>query len=230
MFCKKVYQLLRGFGKRMFCSGETCPAPILDSGKRAILGLLLKRRAWGDFLPTPSVTYIDTTMSQNTRTAKTTNTDNRTGFWVLFATILASSMAFIDSTALNVALPALQNDLQANASDLLWIVNAYALLLASLLLVGGSLGDHYGRKRMFMVGIVLFAMTTLFSFITLPVEFDASRRGLAWINKSGFLAGRDYGMAKDGLWWAAMTYVVAALSSLATLAYYVMIFMGGRRN
>jgi Zn-dependent membrane protease YugP len=84
--------------------------------------------------------------------------------------------------------------------------------------------------QLLLVGIVLFAMTTLFSFITLPVEFDASRRGLAWINKSGFLPGREYGMAKDGLWWAAMTYVVAALSSLATLAYYVMIFMGGRRN
>ncbi|HUM45384.1 MAG TPA: zinc metallopeptidase [Chitinophagales bacterium] len=84
--------------------------------------------------------------------------------------------------------------------------------------------------QLLLVGIILFAMTTLFSFITLPVEFDASRRGLAWINKSGFMAGSDSEKAKDGLWWAAMTYVVAALSSLATLVYYVMIFMGGRRN
>lgn len=84
--------------------------------------------------------------------------------------------------------------------------------------------------QLLLTGIVLFALTTLFSFITLPVEFDASRRGLAWINKSGFMAGSDYDKAKDGLWWAAMTYVVAALSSLATLVYYILIFTNGRRN
>lgn len=84
--------------------------------------------------------------------------------------------------------------------------------------------------QLLLAGIVLFALTTLFSFITLPVEFDASRRGLAWIDKSGIMTSTDYAMAKDGLYWAAMTYVVAALSSLATLAYYVMLFMGGRRS
>jgi Zn-dependent membrane protease YugP len=73
-------------------------------------------------------------------------------------------------------------------------------------------------------------MTTLFSFITLPVEFDASRRALAWINNTGFMYGADSDKAKDGLWWAAMTYVVAALASMATLVYYIMIFMGGRRD
>lgn len=84
--------------------------------------------------------------------------------------------------------------------------------------------------QLLLAGIVMFAITTLFSFITLPVEFDASRRGLAWINKSGFMSGADSEKAKDGLWWAAMTYVVAALSSLAALVYYIMIYMGGRRN
>lgn len=83
------------------------------------------------------------------------------GRWVLFATILASSMAFIDSTALNVALPALQADLGASGPDLLWIVNAYALLLAALLLVGGALGDRLGRRRVFMAGIGLFAAASL---------------------------------------------------------------------
>ncbi|HQA69553.1 MAG TPA: hypothetical protein PK801_14605, partial [Aggregatilineales bacterium] len=68
-----------------------------------------------------------------------------TGRWVLVATILASSMAFIDGTALNVALPAIQADLNATGRDLLWIVNAYLLMLASLLLVGGALGDRFGR-------------------------------------------------------------------------------------
>ncbi len=79
------------------------------------------------------------------------------------------------------------------------------------------------------VGVALFAVTTLFSFITLPVEFDASKRALAWIDKRGVVTSQEYTMAKDALWWAAMTYVVAALGSLATLLYYVSLLMG-RRN
>lgn len=78
------------------------------------------------------------------------------------------------------------------------------------------------------IGIIMFAMTTLFSFITLPVEFDASRRAMAWLSTTGVTRGQQQAMAKDGLKWAAMTYVVAALASLATLMYYLMIFMGRR--
>jgi MFS family permease len=81
--------------------------------------------------------------------------------WVLFAAILASSMAFIDSTALNVGLPAIQSDLQASGAQLLWIVNAYLLMLAALILLGGALGDRLGRKRVFMVGIGLFLVGSL---------------------------------------------------------------------
>ncbi|ALW84367.1 hypothetical protein AUC43_04245 [Hymenobacter sedentarius] len=80
------------------------------------------------------------------------------------------------------------------------------------------------------VGIALFSLTTLFSFVTLPVEFDASRRALAWMDKRGVVTAQEHAMAKDALWWAAMTYVVAAISSLATLLYYVSIFMGGNRR
>ncbi|WP_460984156.1 zinc metallopeptidase [Spirosoma fluminis] len=80
------------------------------------------------------------------------------------------------------------------------------------------------------VGVALFALTTLFSFVTLPVEFDASRRALAWIQTNGVVNQREYGLAKDALWWAAMTYVVAALGSLATLLYYASLLMGGRRS
>src|SRR5256885_5629900 len=79
------------------------------------------------------------------------------GRWILAATILASSMAFIDGTVVNVALPALQSSLNATAVDLQWLIEAYSLLLSALLLVGGSLGDHYGRRRIFLIGVALFA-------------------------------------------------------------------------
>ena len=80
------------------------------------------------------------------------------------------------------------------------------------------------------IGIVLFALTTLFSFITLPVEFDASKRGLAWLKTTGITAGNSSAMAADALRWAAMTYVVAALSSLAMLMYYVLMFLGANKR
>ncbi len=80
-----------------------------------------------------------------------------------------------------------------------------------------------------LAGIVMFGATTLFSFITLPVEFDATKRALAWLTNTGMTVGEEYSNAKDALKWAALTYVVAALASLATLLYYIMLFMG-RRN
>lgn len=80
--------------------------------------------------------------------------------WILAATILASSMAFIDGTVVNVALPFLQKELNATAIGVQWVVESYALLLSALLLVGGSLGDRYGRRRIFMVGIVIFALAS----------------------------------------------------------------------
>jgi EmrB/QacA subfamily drug resistance transporter len=82
------------------------------------------------------------------------------GRWVLAATILASSMAFIDGTVVNVALPALQTSLNATAADVQWVIESYALLLSALLLVGGSLGDHYGRRRVFLLGVVIFAVAS----------------------------------------------------------------------
>ncbi|MBL6445047.1 MFS transporter [Fulvivirga sp. 29W222] len=79
----------------------------------------------------------------------------------LISTILASSMAFIDSTALNVALPALQSDLDIKGSSLLWVINSYALFLSALLLTGGSMGDRLGRKRIFILGIALFSVASI---------------------------------------------------------------------
>ena len=75
-----------------------------------------------------------------------------------------------------------------------------------------------------LIGILMLALTTIFSFITLPVEFDASARALAWLDNTGIMRQEEHTAAKDALWWAAMTYVVAALSSLATLIYYIGIF------
>lgn len=80
----------------------------------------------------------------------------RAGKWIMTSAILASSMAFIDATALNVVLPSLQKSLHATGADLFWILNAYLLMLASLILVGGSLGDHLGRKKVFITGILIF--------------------------------------------------------------------------
>src|SRR6476620_2824072 len=80
------------------------------------------------------------------------------GRWVLAATILASSMAFIDSTVVNVALAALQADMNATAVDVQWVIEAYALLLSAFLLIGGSLGDLYGRRRIFLLGLAVFTI------------------------------------------------------------------------
>jgi len=80
-----------------------------------------------------------------------------------------------------------------------------------------------------MVGIGLFALTTVFSFVTLPVEFDASNRALAWLERSGVVTPQELTMSKDALWWAASTYVIAAISSLVTLIYYISILNGRRR-
>ena len=76
--------------------------------------------------------------------------------WIMASVMLASSMAFIDGTALNVVLPSLQKNLQASGTDLFWVLNAYLLMLASLVLLGGSLGDKLGRKKVFIKGIIIF--------------------------------------------------------------------------
>jgi EmrB/QacA subfamily drug resistance transporter len=85
----------------------------------------------------------------------------RKGRWILAATILGSSLAFIDGTVVNVALPALQRDLHATAADLLWVIEAYSLFLSSLILVGGSLGDRLGRRRIFAAGVALFTLASV---------------------------------------------------------------------
>lgn len=95
------------------------------------------------------------------------------------------------------------------------------VLLAGIILINTF-------PSLLLIGILLFALTTLFSLVTLPVEFDASRRALVWLETSRTVTPQEHTQSKDALWWAAMTYVVAALSALSTLFYYVMIYMGRR--
>jgi EmrB/QacA subfamily drug resistance transporter len=140
--------------------------------------------------------------------------------WVLFSTILASSMAFIDASALNVALPALQKDLQASGVQLLWIVNIYLLMLAALILVSGSLGDQLGRKKVFMTGISLFIVASLFCGLTPTTELLIWARAVQGVGGAMMIPGslaiitatfnpEERGRA-IGTWSAATTIVTIA--------------------
>src|SRR5437764_15074374 len=81
--------------------------------------------------------------------------------WTLAATIVGSSMTFVDATVVNVALPALQADLHATITDVQWVIEAYALFLGALILAGGSLGEQFGRKRVFVFGLLLFSAASV---------------------------------------------------------------------
>lgn len=108
-------------------------------------------------------------------------------------------------------------------------VVSFASNIVSWVLLGGMLLLHKFPELM-LFGIILFATTTLFSFITLPVEINASQRALVWLRRAGITNVYTHDKAEDALKSAAYTYVVAALGSLALLMYYIMIFMGGSRD
>ena len=113
-------------------------------------------------------------------------------------------------------------------SALVPVVSAASRWMTWILLIGMLTVETF--PQLLLIGIALFATTTLFSFITLPVEIDASRRAVNWLQEAGVTNRETTDMASDALRSAAYTYVVAALSSLATLVYYILIFLGGRRN
>ena len=113
-------------------------------------------------------------------------------------------------------------------SSLVPFVNISATYLQWILLIGVLTIAVFPLILGF--GILLFAITTLFSFITLPVEYDASKRALQWLEKSGLTNRDGFYMAKDALDWAALTYVVAALASLTSLIHYVLLFLGNRNR
>lgn len=112
------------------------------------------------------------------------------------------------------------------------VQNASAKILNVIfmfMLFGGFMFQHIlPWNTALLVIIGAYTVMTLFSFVTLPVEFDASKRALAWIDERGIVTPQEHGMAKDALKWAAMTYVVVALGSLMTLLYYISLFLGSR--
>lgn len=113
-------------------------------------------------------------------------------------------------------------------SRLVPIVNFSAMTQQWLLI--GSFMLINTMPQLLLITAVVFGITALFSFVTLPVEFGASRRALAWLNESGMARGEEYDGAKDALWWAAMTYVVAALSALVMVVYLLLRYLGASRD
>lgn len=101
------------------------------------------------------------------------------------------------------------------------------VIMAGLIMTAMNIMGALGNV-VFFIGIILFAATTVFAFITLPVEYDASNRALAWLESSKMVTPQEHDGAKDALKWAARTYVVAAIGSLATLLYFISIFLGRR--
>jgi EmrB/QacA subfamily drug resistance transporter len=111
------------------------------------------------------------------------------GAWVLVATILGSSMAFIDGNVVNVALPALQNSFGASLAGLQWVVEAYGLTLAALILVGGSMGDMFGRRRMFLLGVAVFALASLVCGLASNIHQLIAARAIQGIGAAFLIPG-----------------------------------------
>jgi EmrB/QacA subfamily drug resistance transporter len=139
------------------------------------------------------------------------------GKWIMVSTILASSMAFIDGTALNVALPSLQRSLNASGADLFWILNAYLLMLASLITLGGSLGDKLGRKKIFITGILIFMVGSAACGLSPTVTFLIACRSLQGLGGALMIPGSlsiissSFGAKERGTaigTWSAFTTMV----------------------
>jgi Zn-dependent membrane protease YugP len=105
----------------------------------------------------------------------------------------------------------------------------FSSMAVQWILLGGILLINV-FPSLLLIGIILFGLTTLFSLVTLPVEFDASRRALAWLDNTNLMRPQEHDKAKDALWWAAMTYVVAAIASIVTLVQYLFIYLGARNR
>ena len=113
-------------------------------------------------------------------------------------------------------------------SKMVPIVNISSKLLQFVLMAGIVVMASSGNKMLLTIGVVLFAVTTLFAFVTLPVEYDASNRAMKWLKDTGTVTAEEYVGVQDSLKWAARTYLVAALGSLAQLLYWASMLMGRR--
>jgi EmrB/QacA subfamily drug resistance transporter len=147
----------------------------------------------------------------------------RTGRWVLLTTIAGAGIAFLDGTVINVALPALGEELGADVADLQWILNGYLLALASLILLGGSLGDRYGRRRVFLLGVVWFAVASLLCGLAPTTELLIAARVLQGIGGALLTPGSlaiieavfhpdDRGRAIGA--WSGLTGIATAIGPL----------------
>ena len=116
-------------------------------------------------------------------------------------------------------------------SRLVPVVQISSTLSQWVIMAGiGFMGFGGGNPTVLLIGIILFSMTTIFSLVTLPVEFDASARALKWLNTANITAGTEHEKAKDALKWAALTYVVSALASIAMLVQYILIYLNRSRD
>ena len=145
------------------------------------------------------------------------------GRWVLFATILGSSLTFIDGTVVNVALPVLQTKLDANVTDVQWVIEGYALMLASLILVGGSLGDKFGRKKMFSIGVIIFTIASAWCGFSRSIDELILARlfqgvgGAILIPGSLAILSSSFGEGERGKaigTWSSFSAITAALGPL----------------
>jgi len=143
--------------------------------------------------------------------------------WTLAATILGSSMVFIDGTVVNVALPALQTSLNATVTDVQWVIEAYTLLLAALLLLGGSLGDRYGRKKIYAIGVVLFALASIWCGLAPNIQQLIIARGVQGVGGALLVPGSlaiisaTFNEAERGQaigTWSGATAITTALGPL----------------
>ncbi|WP_294300042.1 zinc metallopeptidase [uncultured Chryseobacterium sp.] len=115
-------------------------------------------------------------------------------------------------------------------SKLVPVVSISSNLMQFVIMGGILVMAMSGNKLILTIGVIMFALTTLFAFVTLPVEYDASNRAMKWLRDTGTVTTEEYVGVKDSLKWAARTYVVAAIGSLVQLLYFVSLLMGGRRD
>lgn len=115
-------------------------------------------------------------------------------------------------------------------SKLVPVVSISSNLMQFVLMGGIIVMAMSGSKLVLLIGVIMFALTTLFAFVTLPVEYDASNRAMKWLKDTGTVTSEEFDGVKDSLTWAARTYLVAALGSLAQLIYFASLLMGSRRD